>query len=83
MGNGEHIGYCHFEMLNWLSMEKRMDYLKLSMLYNVYYCCAPPYMLEQFVKSTNNHSHSTIMSTVIFFVPQVKTQGHNSLNFVL
>ena len=38
-------------------------------------------MLDQFVRSSNNHNHSTRNVNCNFFVPQVSSQGHDSFKF--
>ena len=81
LGNRQHVGYCHFETLRWLSVHKRMDYLKLNLLYNVYHATAPPYMSSQFVRLSDSHGYSTRNVISNFCLPHVKSQGHTSFKF--
>jgi hypothetical protein len=80
-GNRFHLSYDSFRKLQWLSVQKRMDYLTLSSMYNVYYHCAPSYMLSQFNRLSNQHHYGTRNVNWNFSVPNVKTQGHNSFKF--
>ena len=80
-GSRSHVGYNELLQLKWLSVQKRIDYLTLSSVYNVFTNSAPAYMLNQFSRTVNQHSHHTRNAAYSFSLPSVKSHGHNSFLF--
>ena len=56
-----HIGYDSFVKLNWLPVQKRMDYLTLSSMYNIFNSSAPMYMFSQFARVSSQPRTSNLI----------------------
>ena len=63
-----------------LSVQKRIDYLTVSSMYNVYYNCAPSYM-SQPNRLSNQHNYGTRNVSWNFSTQNVKSDSHNSFKF--
>ena len=77
--NRQHLDCKDFEKLNFLNVEKRIEYLTLSTMYDVFDLSAPMYILDLFERS--GHGHNTRSSQNSFVIPYVKSNGHNSYQF--
>jgi len=80
-GSRFHVGYDSFSKLNWLSFQKRMEYLTLSTMFSVFNNCAPMYMISQFSRMSNHHQHQTRSVSNSFALPRVNSHGHHSFRF--
>ena len=74
-----HVSFDHFKKLNYLSVKRRIEYLSLSSMYNVFDSSAPMYILKQFSRSC--HKYNTRRSQNSFTLPNVKSNGHNSFMY--
>lgn len=74
----QHLEYDDFVKVKYLSVEKRVDYLNICMMYKIYHGEAPSYMCNL---ARVTHNHATRNSTMSFIVPQVKSQGLKSFSY--
>jgi hypothetical protein len=76
--NRQHIGFQDFSRIGWLNVSRRVDYLTLNSMYNIFNNTAPSYMCHlDFV----NHGYHTRRSNLSYNVPNIKTQGSYTFKF--
>ena len=77
-----HIGQGHFNSLNWLPVNKRVDKTILCYVFKMKHGLAPDYIGENFLSQEFVHSHRTRFSDHGgFAVPEVKGFGAKSFFF--
>ena len=54
-----HLDYSNFKLLNWLPVDKRVNQLKLSHVYNVIYGTAPKYMSNYCIPVNSSVTYCT------------------------
>ena len=79
IGARSHIGYECFSRVKWLSVQRRIEYLTLCKMYDIFIGVAPTYLIRQV--ATKTHQYETRNSICNFALPCVKTNGHNSFLF--
>lgn len=75
-----HLMVADFKKVKYLNVEKRMEYLTLSVMHRVFNDKAPSYLCN-FQKVTDVHSYHTRNSEMCYVIPQVKTQGKLSFSY--
>ena len=73
------ISCTEFISLDWLNVEKRVDYLALCNMYKLSQGTAPSYLRTNV--NLVAHTHNTRSSYLSYSIPQVKTQGSKTFNF--
>ena len=74
-----HIGSQHFNQLNWLPVNKRVDQIILCHVFKIKNGTAPDYMGDSFMSQDSIHSYRTRLSDQGgFSVPKVKGFGKQS-----
>ena len=58
-GNRSYVSYNHVSKLNWLSVQRQVEYFTLSAMYNVCIGSASKCMLDHFI--SNQHQYKTRM----------------------
>jgi hypothetical protein len=76
----QHLTVNDFKKVKYLDIERRIEYLTLNTMYNVYHNTAPSYLCN-FQKVSDVHSHITRNSELAYVIPHVKTQGSLSFMF--
>ena len=74
----QHIGFSDFSKLKLLDVGRRVDYLTLNLMYNIFHKLAPSYMCNVNLVS---HRYNTRRSDCAFVIPKVKGQGSKSFKF--
>lgn len=78
-----HVGQQHFETLNWLPVNKRVEQIMLCHVFKVKHNLAPDYMDYFFTSQDTVHSYSTRLSQKGGFgLPKVKGAGSKSFSFI-
>ncbi len=78
-----HIDSQHFQQLNWLPSDKRVDHLMLCQVFKIRNNTAPMYMREYFVPQDSLHSHNTrLRNKGGYCLPKIKGSGSKSFCFL-
>jgi len=73
-----HLTYDDFKELRMLDVNRRVDYLTLSLMYNIFHGSAPTYLCNI---NTVSHEYNTRNTCMTFVLPHVKSYGHKSFFF--
>ena len=74
-----HISKEHFELLNWLPVNSRVDHLTLCHVFKMKNGLSPHYMREHFIPQDGVHTYNTRLSSKgAFVIPKVKAHGLKS-----
>ena len=73
-----HLDYSHFNLLNWLPVDKHVTQLKLSHVHNVIHGTAPKYMSNYFIPVNSSHNIQTCSSQASLIVPRYRSLLGNS-----
>jgi hypothetical protein len=77
-----HLDVTHFNRLNWLPVQKRVDSITLSHVFKVKHNIAPEYLKEHFIPADSVHSYSTrFRETGCYSIPKVKGFGMKSFSY--
>ena len=77
-----HLDHSHFESLNWLPVEKRVNQLKLGLIHKTLNGLAPKYMSDHFIKTNTSHNINTRSSHASILIPRVNSiVGKSSLRY--
>jgi len=79
--NREHIGPTEIKDVGWLTVENRVEFLKLCHMHKIINGKCPEYMLKCITKTSQIHCHNTRKSAYSLFVPRVNTNGLNSFYY--
>ena len=71
--------FADFKKVRYLNVSKRIDYLCINSVFNVYHKRAPEYLCRSF--QLVNHGHSTRHSHKCFIIPHVNSKGSSSFTF--
>ena len=78
--NRFHVGFREFEKLNWLKVDKRVEYFTYLQMYDIHHNSAPEYMTSMFQKRVfRQNSFRSNMRT--FLLPSVKSNERNGFRF--
>ena len=58
-GNREHIGQTEFIQINCTNIDNRVKQIGLNIVHKLYYLKKPEYLLCNFIRTNNSHSHNT------------------------
>ncbi len=81
MSYREHIGPSEINNIGWLTVENRIEQLKLNHVHKIINEKAPPYMLNNFKRTNQLHCHRTRNSAFSFIVPRVNSNAYNSFYY--
>jgi hypothetical protein len=77
-----HLDVTHFNRLNWLPVQKRVESITLSNVYKVKHNIAPEYLKEHFIPADSVHSYNTRFSeNGCFSIPKVKGFGMKTFSY--
>jgi hypothetical protein len=77
-----HLDVTHFNRLNWLPVQKRVDSITLSHVFKIKHNIAPEYLNEHFIPADSVHSYSTrFRETGCYSIPKVKGFGMKSFSY--
>ena len=68
-GNREHIGQTEFIQINCTNIDNRVKQIGLNIVHKLYYLKKPEYLLCNFIRTNNSHSHNTRNSPFNFKIP--------------
>lgn len=69
---------CDFKKLKCLDIDRRVEYLTLNSMYNIFHATAPSYMCN--IEKVN-HNHNTRFSSNAFVLPHVRSKGKTSFKY--
>ena len=76
-----HLDNEHFEKLNILNVDNRVEYLTLTLMHSVFYGSAPTYLKNCFSLRDNENIMRTRRSINSFIIPRVKSHGLKTFRF--
>ena len=72
----------HFELLNWLPVNSRVDHLTLCHVVKMKNGLSPQYMRENVITQYGVHTYNTRLSSKgAFVIPKIKSHGLNSFRY--
>ena len=74
-----HIGSAHFKSLNYLSIDSRVKYFSVVLVYKCLTGLAPPYLSTIFTRPT--HNYNTRHSQSSLNIPKTGTNGQKSFSY--